>query len=79
MLNLNVPDRAEVGTPQRAELAEFGTVRSRVEDSGDGAIRLAAVVVEGELPPDSDARLLADGHPTVTALRSVTADPDLRL
>ncbi|WP_410597427.1 5'/3'-nucleotidase SurE [Amycolatopsis sp. lyj-23] len=79
VLNLNVPDRAEVGTPRRAGLAEFGTVRSRVEHAGDGVISLAAVVVEGELPPDSDARLLAEGHPTVTALRSVTEDPDVRL
>ncbi|EOD63702.1 5'/3'-nucleotidase SurE, partial [Amycolatopsis vancoresmycina] len=79
VLNLNVPDRAEAGPPQRAGLAEFGTVRTRVEHTGDGAISLAAVVVEGELPPDSDARLLAEGHPTVTALRSVTEDPGVRL
>jgi 5'-nucleotidase len=79
VLNLNVPDRAEVGPPQRAGLAEFGAVRSRIENDGDESISLTAVVVEGELPPGSDARLLADGHPTVTALRSVTEDRDLAL
>ncbi|MER6791593.1 5'/3'-nucleotidase SurE, partial [Amycolatopsis mediterranei] len=79
VLNLNVPNRAEVGTPRRAGLAEFGTVRSHVENGDDGAISLTAVVVEGDLPPGSDARLLAEGHPTVTALRSVTEDPNMRL
>ncbi len=78
VLNLNVPNQAEVNPPLRAGLAEFGTVRARVDYAGDGAISLAAIV-EGELPPDSDARLLAEGHPTVTALRSVTEDPDVRL
>ncbi len=79
VLNLNVPDRAEVGPVRRATLAEFGAVRSRVEGEGDGAFTLAAVVVEGELPPGSDARLLAEGYPTLTALRSVTEDPDVEL
>jgi 5'-nucleotidase len=79
VLNLNVPDRAAAGPPRRAGLAEFGAVRSRVREDGDGAFSLAAVVVEGDLPPDSDARLLAEGHPTVTALRSVTEDPGVRL
>ncbi|MEV6919423.1 5'/3'-nucleotidase SurE [Amycolatopsis sp. NPDC051106] len=75
VLNLNVPDRPEVGAPRRAGLAEFGSVRSRISGDDDGGISLAAVVVEGELPPGSDARLLAEGHPTVTALRSVAEDP----
>ncbi|MGW4487452.1 5'/3'-nucleotidase SurE [Amycolatopsis sp. NPDC004368] len=78
VLNLNVPDRADAGAPMRAALAEFGAVRSRIQNAGDGTVRLTAVVVEGALPPGSDARLLAEGHPTVTALRSVTEDSDLR-
>jgi 5'-nucleotidase len=77
VLNLNVPDRAEAGPPRRAGLAEFGAVQGRVEDTGDGTIALSAVLVEGDLPPGSDAALLAEGHPTVTALRSVTEDPGL--
>ncbi|WP_410657560.1 5'/3'-nucleotidase SurE [Amycolatopsis sp. lyj-112] len=79
VLNLNVPDRAEASALQRAGLAEFGAVRSHIQDGEDGAFTLAAVTVDGELPPGSDARLLADGYPTVTALRSVTEDPDLHL
>ncbi|WP_410644285.1 5'/3'-nucleotidase SurE [Amycolatopsis sp. lyj-346] len=79
VLNLNVPDRAEVGAVKRAGLAEFGSVRSHIQNDGDGAFNLTAVVAEGDLPPGSDAQLLAEGHPTVTALRSVTEDADLVL
>jgi 5'-nucleotidase len=79
VLNLNVPDRGEAGVPKQATLAEFGAVRSRIEDTDDGAIALTAMLVEGELPPGSDAALLAEGHPTITALRSVTEDPGLTL
>ncbi|CCH31913.1 5'/3'-nucleotidase SurE [Actinosynnema sp. NPDC047251] len=76
-LNLNVPNRPAVGPPRRASLAEFGMVRSRVKEADDGSITLTSVVVEGELPPGSDAAVLAEGHPTLTPLRSVTEDPDL--
>jgi 5'-nucleotidase len=75
VLNLNVPDRPDPGAPEPATLAEFGAVQSRIEDTGDGTIALTSVVVEGELPPGSDAALLAEGRATVTALRSVTEDP----
>ncbi|WP_433272141.1 5'/3'-nucleotidase SurE [Actinosynnema sp. CS-041913] len=75
-LNLNVPNRAEAGAPRRAALAEFGAVRSRVKETDDGSISLVSVVVGGQLPPGSDAALLADGYPTLTPLRSVTEDPD---
>ncbi|QFZ20122.1 5'/3'-nucleotidase SurE [Saccharothrix syringae] len=74
VLNLNVPNLVEAGEPKRAGLAEFGAVQSRVKDTDDGSIDLAAVFVEGELPPGSDAALLAEGHPTVTPLRSVSED-----
>lgn len=77
VLNLNVPNRARTRETRRAALAEFGSVRSRVKHTGDGTIGLAAVLVAGTLPPGSDAALLADGHPTVTPLRSVTEDLDL--
>ncbi len=79
VLNLNVPDRAETDTPKPAGLAEFGAVRSHIQDGEDGTFTLTAVTVDGELSPDSDARLLADGYPTVTALRSISEDPDLSL
>ena len=77
VLNLNVPNRAEVGEPKRAGLAEFGAVRTRVKDSDDGTIGLAAVLVEDDLAPGTDAALLAEGRPTVTPLRSVAEDPDV--
>ncbi|MBM7809997.1 5'/3'-nucleotidase SurE [Saccharothrix algeriensis] len=78
-LNLNVPNAAEVGAPRRAGLAEFGAVRSLIQETDDGSISLNAVFVEGELPPGSDAALLAEGHPTLTPLRSVAEDPELDL
>ncbi|PSL57686.1 5'-nucleotidase [Saccharothrix carnea] len=77
VLNLNVPNRAEAGEPKRAGLAEFGAVRTRIKDSDDGTISLAAVLVDDDLVPGTDAALLAGGHPTVTPLRTVDEDPDL--
>ncbi|MFE2756499.1 5'/3'-nucleotidase SurE [Actinosynnema sp. NPDC059335] len=77
VLNVNVPNRPEAGAPRRAGLAEFGAVRTRIKDSDDGSITLAAVVVEDELAPGTDAALLAEGRATVTPLRSVAEDPDL--
>ncbi|GAA3464032.1 5'/3'-nucleotidase SurE [Saccharothrix longispora] len=81
VLNLNVPNAAEPDAswaePKRAGLAEFGAVQSRVKDTDDGSIDIASVAVEGDLPPGSDAAVLAGGHPTVTALRSVSEDADL--
>ncbi|MBB5960073.1 5'-nucleotidase [Saccharothrix tamanrassetensis] len=76
-LNLNVPNLPEAGAPRRASLAEFGAVRSRVKETDDGSITLASIVVEGDLPPGSDAALLAEGHSTLTPLRSVAEDPGL--
>jgi 5'-nucleotidase len=77
VLNLNVPNLAETRETRRAGLAEFGAVRSRVEHTDDGTIALTAVFAAGDLPPGSDAALLAEGHPTVTPLRSVAEDVDL--
>ncbi|MFC6089842.1 5'/3'-nucleotidase SurE [Saccharothrix lopnurensis] len=79
VLNLNVPNRPGVDEPKRASLAEFGAVQSRVKDTDDGSIDLTSVLVEGDLPPGSDAALLAQGHPTVTPLRSVSEDTGLDL
>ncbi|ANN17218.1 5'/3'-nucleotidase SurE [Amycolatopsis orientalis] len=77
VLNLNVPDRAEARPPTRTGLAEFGAVRSHVQNGEDGAFTVAAITVEGELSQGSDARLLSEGHATVTALNSVSENPDL--
>ncbi|MFI0799201.1 5'/3'-nucleotidase SurE [Amycolatopsis lurida] len=77
VLNLNVPDRAETGPVKRTGLAEFGAVRSHVQNGEDGAFTLTAVTGEGELLPGSDAHLLSQGHATVTPLNSVSEDSTL--
>jgi 5'-nucleotidase len=77
VLNVNVPDRAGVGKPRRAELATYGRVQSRVNHLDGGMIEVTSVEVEGELEPDTDAALLADGQVTVTPLRSVSEDDTL--
>ncbi|XVS60690.1 5'/3'-nucleotidase SurE [Actinosynnema sp. CA-299493] len=79
VLNLNVPNRPEVGEPERAGLAEFGAVRTRIKDSDDGTISLVAVLVEDELAPGTDAALLAGGRPTLTPLHSVAEDPGIEV
>ncbi len=79
VLNLNVPNRPEAGEPERAGLAEFGAVRTRIKDSDDDTISLAAVLVEDELVPGTDAALLAEGRPTLTPLRSVAEDPEIEV
>lgn len=74
VLTLNVPDRPveELGELFPASLAEFGTVQARVDRVQDGQLCLAQV--ELDTPPEagSDSALLAAGHPTLTALESVS-------
>ncbi|GLZ41866.1 5'/3'-nucleotidase SurE [Actinokineospora sp. NBRC 105648] len=75
VLNVNVPNVAGNPLPARwATLAEFGSVRSAVQRTDDGVIEVGVVAVATELEPGSDAALLAAGHVTVTALRSVSED-----
>jgi 5'-nucleotidase len=75
-LSLNVPDRpADRHRELRhARLAAFGTVQARVDEVGDGGLRLGEVEVGTEPEEGTDGALLAAGHPTLTALRSVTED-----
>ncbi|OMC29966.1 5'/3'-nucleotidase SurE [Mycobacterium sp. GA-1841] len=76
VLSLNVPDRpaSEVGPMRHARLARGGTVQARVDDVGGSDLRLGEVEVTDEPEPGTDSALLAAGHPTLTALRSVEAD-----
>ncbi|SEH53875.1 5'-nucleotidase [Mycolicibacterium rutilum] len=76
VLSLNVPDRpaAEVGPLRHARLAPGGAVQTRVEEVGDGGVRLSEVEVPDMPEPDTDSALLDAGHPTLTELRSVEAD-----
>jgi 5'-nucleotidase len=77
VLNVNVPDAAEVGPVRWARLATYGRVRTKVTQLDDGGIEVGSVEVAGELEPGTDAALVATGHVTVTALHSVHEDDDL--
>ncbi|WP_189210903.1 5'/3'-nucleotidase SurE [Actinokineospora fastidiosa] len=76
VLNVNVPDvpAADLKPVQWAPLAPFGSVRALVQRTEDGAIEVGSVVGDEPPAPHTDAALLADGHVTVTALRSVAED-----
>lgn len=80
VLNVNVPDVPvdRLLPPRWATLAPFGAVRSRVDRTEEGTIEVASVASDTELRPGSDAALLAEGHVTITALRSVSEDMDLQ-
>lgn len=75
-LSLNVPDRprAEHRELRHARLAAFGAVQARVDEVEDGGLRLGEIEVGEEPEEGTDGALLAAGHPTLTALRSVTED-----
>jgi 5'-nucleotidase len=81
VLSLNVPDRPadEHGELRPARLAEFGTVQARVDEVEDGGLHLAEIEVGTEPEEGTDSALLAAGHPTLTALQSVTEDPTVDL
>ncbi|AXX32366.1 5'/3'-nucleotidase SurE [Actinosynnema pretiosum subsp. pretiosum] len=78
VLNVNAPNVADPGEPVRATLAEFGSVQTRVKRADEGTIDVNSVLVPGDLPEGSDAALLAAGRATVTPLRSVGEDLELR-
>jgi 5'-nucleotidase len=75
-LSLNVPDRprSEHRELRHARLAQFGVVQARVDEVGDGGLRLGEIEVGAEPEEGTDGALLAAGHPTLTALRSVAED-----
>jgi 5'-nucleotidase len=76
VLSLNVPDRpvAEHRERRHARLAAFGAVQARVDEAGDESLRLGEIEVGTEPEAGTDSALLAAGHPTLTALRSVAED-----
>ncbi|HZG92953.1 MAG TPA: 5'/3'-nucleotidase SurE [Pseudonocardia sp.] len=80
VLSLNVPDRPveEVRELREARLAPFGSVQYRVvekEVDGGGRALHAALHENGRIEPGTDIALLAEGHPTLTRLRSVDELP----
>jgi 5'-nucleotidase len=82
VLSFNVPDRpvGELRDLREATLAAFGEVQIRVDQrTGHAGEALHAEVSELAAPPEpgTDTALLRDGHPTVTELRSVSAQSGL--
>ena len=80
VLSLNVPDRPadDLGPIRHARLAKGGIVQARVDEIRDGDLRLGEIEVGDEPEEGTDSALLAAGHPTLTALRSVAeADDEL--
>jgi 5'-nucleotidase len=69
VVNLNVPalPPEDVGDVRVATLDRFGSVRAVVASSTEG-LEFEFRSTSAELDPASDTALLADGHPTVTAL-----------
>ncbi len=82
VLSLNVPDLpvAELRPLREARLAQFGSVRVRVDhvagDDGD-VLHGHAAELAAQPEPDTDTALLAEGHPTLTELQSVSDRPGL--
>ncbi len=80
VLSLNVPDRpaAEIGDLREARLATFGAVQVRVDHrAGEHGEALHSQVTELSTPPEpgTDTALLAEGHPTLTELVSISERP----
>jgi len=79
VLNLNVPalPSAELGVLRWARLAPFGAVRAAMSGAAEGRLQFELIEVPSELPVDTDTALVAEGHPTVTAIAGVAeAWPD---
>ncbi|MCP2168208.1 5'/3'-nucleotidase SurE [Goodfellowiella coeruleoviolacea] len=74
VFNVNVPNLPpdQLRELRRAPLASYGAVQSRVDRPSEGQLEVVTTVVQHELEPGTDAALLGEGHPTITALRAVT-------
>jgi 5'/3'-nucleotidase len=81
VLTLNVPNLPpERLAPLRvASLAVKGMVQTRVDSVDGSGLRVRLAERYGQVEPGSDVALLAAGHPTLTAVRSVAEDPGLPL
>jgi 5'/3'-nucleotidase len=81
VLSLNVPNvpADQLRPLRRATLAAFGTVQSQVHRLDDGSLEIFSMNVDDPPEPGTDAALLAEGHPTITPLRSVDEDRSVEL
>ncbi len=79
--NVNVPSGAPeiVRGIRGAPLASFGAVETTIVERAEGHVTLRFEDYDVTQEPETDAALLADGWATVTALRSVSEDPDVDL
>lgn len=73
VVNLSVPDRpADELEPLRwGTLAPFGNLRAEFLARTDERLEIGFVPTDAVLPPDSDAVLVAQGHPVVTSLTGI--------
>lgn len=73
VVNLSLPDRPadKLEETRWGTLAPFGNIRAEVLERTEERLELGFVPTEVELPPDSDAVLVALGHPVVTALTGI--------
>lgn len=70
VINLSLPDLPAVALekPVYGALAPYGAVRTTVLERTDERVEFGLVSVDSEMPEGTDTRLVAEGHPVVTAL-----------
>lgn len=73
VVNLSLPDLPidQLGETRFGALAPFGNVRAEVLERTEGRMEFGFVPTDVELPADSDAVLVAAGHPVVTSLTGI--------
>lgn len=71
VVNLNVPNVAEVPELREAHLSEFGIVQSTMTEPFEDDVRLAVTEPGESVDPDSDTALLRAGFAPVTSVTSV--------
>lgn len=72
-LSLNVPDRPSAAHHElrHAPLDPQGSVRTVIDEYGEDGMLVHEVEIGDRPRPGSDRALLAEGHPTLTALRGI--------
>jgi 5'-nucleotidase len=73
VVNLSVPDlpAADLSVARFGTLAPFGNIRAELLARTPGRLEFGFVPTEAALPADSDAVLVSQGHPVVTALTGI--------
>ncbi|HLU42029.1 MAG TPA: 5'/3'-nucleotidase SurE [Microthrixaceae bacterium] len=73
VVNLSLPDvpAEELREARFGTLAPFGNIRAEITGRTEERLEFALVHTDEVLPPGSDAVLVAQGHPVVTALTGI--------